>query len=76
MGLLEVGVEASAARPDLGAQFQEGVLDAAEAHRRIYQAIRQHDVKGAELAMHDHLIQASTHQSTEVVAASRRARAL
>jgi GntR family transcriptional repressor for pyruvate dehydrogenase complex len=51
---------------------ERNLLDAAEAHRRIYQAIRQHDAHAAQQAMHDHLIQASTHQSTEVAAADRR----
>src|SRR3954464_5940166 len=33
--------------------------DAAEAHRRIYQAIRAHDGPSARRAMNDHLLQAS-----------------
>jgi GntR family transcriptional repressor for pyruvate dehydrogenase complex len=39
--------------------------DAAEMHRRIYQAIRTHDVDTARRAMHDHLVQASAHQAQE-----------
>ena len=39
--------------------------DAAEMHRRIYQAIRNHDGASAREAMHKHLLQASGHQSRE-----------
>ena len=39
--------------------------DAAEMHRRIYQAIRSRDAEAARRAMHEHLIQASTHQAQE-----------
>ena len=39
--------------------------DAAEMHRRIYQAIRSRDADAARRAMHEHLIQASTHQANE-----------
>jgi GntR family transcriptional repressor for pyruvate dehydrogenase complex len=39
--------------------------DAAEMHRRIYQAIRAHDADTARRAMNDHLIQASQHQAQE-----------
>jgi GntR family transcriptional regulator, transcriptional repressor for pyruvate dehydrogenase complex len=39
--------------------------DAAEAHRRIYQAIRARDADTARRAMHDHLMQASRHQAQE-----------
>ncbi len=39
--------------------------DAAEMHRRIYQAIRAHDGDTARRTMHDHLIQASRHQAQE-----------
>src|SRR5262249_57653342 len=35
---------------------------AAEAHRRVYQAIRARDADAARRAMHDHLVQASPHQ--------------
>jgi len=38
---------------------------AAEAHRRIYQAIRRRDVDGARRAMHDHLVEASRYQAAE-----------
>jgi GntR family transcriptional repressor for pyruvate dehydrogenase complex len=40
--------------------------DAAEAHRRIYQAIRAHDAAAARLAMNDHLLQASRYQAQEL----------
>ena len=39
--------------------------DAAEMHRRIYQAIRAHDAGTARQMMHDHLVQASEHQAQE-----------
>ena len=39
--------------------------DAAEMHRRIYQAIRSRDAEAARQAMHEHLVQASTHQANE-----------
>ena len=46
----------------------EGNLrDAAEMHRRIYQAVRSHDVAEARRLMHDHLVQASRYQSQEAV---------
>lgn len=55
--------------------------DAAEMHRRIYQAIRTHDSETARQVMHAHLIQASAHQAQEpaeapaaVVASNGRAR--
>jgi len=38
---------------------------AAEAHRRIYQAIRQRDADGARRAMHEHLVEASRYQAQE-----------
>ena len=38
---------------------------AAEAHRRIYQAIRGRDVETARRAMHDHLVEASNYQAKE-----------
>ena len=38
---------------------------AAEAHRRIYQAIRAHDADSARRAMHDHLVEASRYQAEE-----------
>src|SRR3954468_23505592 len=40
--------------------------DAAEAHRRIYQAIRAHDGPSARRAMNDHLLQASRYQAQEL----------
>ena len=39
--------------------------DAAEMHRRIYQAIRSRDAKTARQTMHAHLVQASAHQANE-----------
>jgi len=39
--------------------------DAAEMHRRIYQAVRSKDAEAARLAMHEHLEQASRHQAKE-----------
>ena len=42
--------------------------DAAEMHRRIYQAIRARDADTARRAMHDHLLQASRHQAQEPAA--------
>jgi GntR family transcriptional regulator, transcriptional repressor for pyruvate dehydrogenase complex len=39
--------------------------DAAEMHRRIYQAIRSHDADEAKRAMQAHLMQASAHQAQE-----------
>jgi GntR family transcriptional regulator, transcriptional repressor for pyruvate dehydrogenase complex len=39
--------------------------DAADMHRRIYQAIRAHDPVAARAAMHDHLVQASAYQAQE-----------
>jgi GntR family transcriptional repressor for pyruvate dehydrogenase complex len=40
--------------------------DAAEAHRRIYQAIRARDGAAARRAMNDHLLQASRYQAQEL----------
>jgi GntR family transcriptional repressor for pyruvate dehydrogenase complex len=39
--------------------------DAAEAHRRIYRAIRAHDAGAARTAMHDHLTAARHYQAQE-----------
>lgn len=39
--------------------------DAAEMHRKIYQAIRAHEAETARRAMHAHLVQASAHQAQE-----------
>ena len=41
--------------------------DAAEAHRRIYQAIRARDAAAAREAMNDHLQQASAYQAQEAL---------
>src|SRR5215470_17901492 len=40
--------------------------DAAEAHRRIYQAIRNRDSERARRAMNDHLMQAARYQAQEL----------
>jgi GntR family transcriptional repressor for pyruvate dehydrogenase complex len=39
--------------------------DAAEMHRRVYQAIRSHDAKAARTAMNEHLQQAAAYQAQE-----------
>ncbi len=39
--------------------------DAAEMHRRVYQAIRAHDAKAARVAMDEHLLQAAAYQAEE-----------
>jgi GntR family transcriptional repressor for pyruvate dehydrogenase complex len=44
---------------------ERDLRDAAEMHRRIYQAIRARDPETARRAMHDHLMQASQHQAQE-----------
>jgi DNA-binding FadR family transcriptional regulator len=44
---------------------QRDLRDAAEAHRRIYQAIRARDAEAARLAMNEHLLQASAYQAKE-----------
>jgi GntR family transcriptional regulator, transcriptional repressor for pyruvate dehydrogenase complex len=41
------------------------LMDAAAAHRRIYQAIRARDADAARRAMHDHLVQAAAYQAQE-----------
>ena len=45
--------------------------EAAELHRRIYQAIRAHDAEAARNAMNEHLIRASAHQALEASEAQR-----
>ncbi|HKB10400.1 MAG TPA: FadR/GntR family transcriptional regulator [Vicinamibacterales bacterium] len=45
---------------------------AAEAHRRIYQAIRGRDADAARRAMHDHLVEASRFQAEEAGAVAAR----
>ena len=64
-------------RRDTAARASERDLrDAAEMHRRIYQAIRARNAEAARQAMHDHLLQASDYQSQEPdEPARRRARA-
>jgi GntR family transcriptional regulator, transcriptional repressor for pyruvate dehydrogenase complex len=44
------------------------LMDAATAHRRIYQAIRGRDADSARRAMHDHLVQAAAYQAQEAAA--------
>jgi GntR family transcriptional repressor for pyruvate dehydrogenase complex len=44
---------------------ERNMRDAAEMHRRIYQAIRAREPETARRAMHDHLVQASGHQAQE-----------
>jgi GntR family transcriptional repressor for pyruvate dehydrogenase complex len=44
---------------------ERDLRDAAEAHRRIYEAIRRRDADGARGAMNDHLLQASAYQEQE-----------
>jgi GntR family transcriptional repressor for pyruvate dehydrogenase complex len=45
--------------------FPRDLRDAAEAHRRIYQAVRARDAEAARAAMNDHLLQASAYQAQE-----------
>ena len=53
-------------RRDTAARASDRDLrDAAEMHRRIYQAIRAHDALAAREAMQTHLVQASAHQAQE-----------
>ena len=52
-------------RDTAGRASQRDLRDAAEAHRRIYQAIRAHDPEAARIAMNEHLIQASAYQAQE-----------
>ena len=47
---------------------ERDLRDAAEMHRRIYQAIRARDADTARRTMHDHLVQASRHQAQEPAA--------
>ena len=55
-------------RRDTAARASERDLrEAAEMHRRIYQAIRAHDAHEARNAMNDHLIQASRNLAQEAV---------
>ena len=44
---------------------ERDLRDAAEMHRRIYQAVRSRDAEAARLAMNEHLVQASRHQAQE-----------
>jgi GntR family transcriptional repressor for pyruvate dehydrogenase complex len=46
------------------------LMDAADAHRRIYQAIRARDGDAARRAMHEHLIQAASYQAQEAAVRS------
>jgi GntR family transcriptional repressor for pyruvate dehydrogenase complex len=53
-------------RRETAAQASDRNLrDAAEMHRRIYQAIRARDAAEARQAMHDHLVQSSEYQAQE-----------
>ena len=62
-------------RRDTAARASDRDLrDAAEMHRRIYQAIRAHDADAARQAMQTHLMQASAHQAQEPAATPRRRR--
>jgi GntR family transcriptional repressor for pyruvate dehydrogenase complex len=45
--------------------LESDLRDAAEMHRRIYQAVRAHDPDEARRLMHAHLLQASAHQARE-----------
>lgn len=45
--------------------FPRDLRDAAEAHRRIYQAVRLHDAEAARAAMNEHLLVASAYQAKE-----------
>src|SRR5260221_762361 len=51
---------------------ERDLMDAADAHRRIYQAIRAHDADAARLAMHEHLVQAAAYQAQEAAAVPHR----
>ena len=55
-------------RETAAAASDRDLRDAAEMHRRIYQAIRARDADTARRAMHDHLVQASRHQAQEPAA--------
>jgi GntR family transcriptional repressor for pyruvate dehydrogenase complex len=44
---------------------ERDLRDAAEAHRRIYEAVRARDAEAARNAMNDHLLQASAYQEQE-----------
>ncbi len=53
-------------RRETAARASEADLrDAAEAHRRIYQAIRHRDPEAARQAMNEHLLQAARYQAQE-----------
>ncbi len=52
-------------RVTAGQASDRDLRDAADMHRRIYQAIRAHDPVAARAAMHDHLVQASACQAQE-----------
>ncbi len=52
-------------RETAGRATDRNLRDAAEAHRRIYRAIRARDGDAAARAMGDHLAQASRHQAEE-----------
>ena len=50
---------------------REGRVDTAQAHRRIYQAVRARDAEGARRAMQDHLMRARSSQARETKGAAR-----
>ena len=52
-------------RETAGQASERDMRDAADMHRRIYQAIRGRNADAARQAMHEHLIQASAHQAQE-----------
>lgn len=52
-------------RENVGRATERDMRDAAEMHRRIYQAIRGRNADVARQAMHEHLLQASAHQARE-----------
>ena len=50
----------------VGRASDSDLRDAAEAHRRIYQAIRARNAEAARKAMNEHLLQASRYQAQEL----------
>lgn len=60
-------------RQTAGRATDRNLHDAAEAHRRIYQAVRSRDPNVARDAMNEHLMQASAYQEQEAIEEKRRA---
>ena len=60
-------------RQTAGRASDRNLHDAAEAHRRIYQAVRARDANAAREAMNAHLMQASAYQEQEAIEEKRRA---